>query len=78
MILQQKKQSTGNFVNTWFLKNDITQILKEPCTPQSKLVNMHKAMYGDSRGPDGGRTKFVEMGGTPLPMQLEGHQGLHF
>ena len=39
-----------------------------PCTPQSKLVNMHKAIHCDSRGPDGGRTKFVEMGGTPLPM----------
>ena len=32
-ILLQKKQSVGNFTNTWFLKGDITNVLKVPCTP---------------------------------------------
>ena len=29
-ILTQKKQKSGQFTNTWFLKNDVTQILKVP------------------------------------------------
>ena len=65
-ILVQKKQKLGQFTNTWFLKNDVTQILKVPCTPGSKLVNRIKSQCGETRGPDKGRTKFVEMGGTPI------------
>ena len=66
-ILDHKKQSIGNFPNTWFLKDDVTNILKVPCTPGSKLVNSIRGKCGQTRGPDGGRTKFVELGGLPLP-----------
>ena len=67
-ILLKKKQSVGNFTNTWFLKGDITNVLKVPCTPGSKLVNQIRRECGNTRGPDGGRTKFVELGGTPLTL----------
>ena len=52
----------------WFLKDDITSVMKIPCTPGSKLVQNIMAKCGQSRGPDKGRTKFVELGGTPLTM----------
>ena len=34
--------------------------------PGSKLVNRIKSQCGQTRGPNKGRTKFVEMGGTPI------------
>ena len=83
-ILACKKSKSGNFVNTWFLKQDITQILKVPCTPGSKLVQKYRDVCGQSRGPDGGRTKYVEMGGTPISLlfpnkdNFGGNSGCHF
>ena len=83
-IHDQKRSQTGNFPNTWFLKGDTTSILKIPCTPNSKLVNLMREKIGSSRGPDGGLTKFVEMGGLPIsltfPMKeyLTGTTGCQF
>merc|ERR1711954_319152 len=34
----------------------------------SKLVNLMKDRAGSSRGPDGGLTKYVEMGGLPISL----------
>ena len=45
-IEAQKQQNIGNFANTWFLKSDITNIHKIPCTPGSKLVNQVKEKSG--------------------------------
>ena len=67
-IYDQKRAKTGNFANTWFLKGEVTNILKIPCTPNSKLVNLMREKAGASRGPDGGLTKFVEMGGLPISL----------
>ena len=69
-ILEHKKGKVGNFANTWFLKDDITNVLKVPCTPGSKLVNSIRSKCGQTRGPLGGRSKFVELGGTPLPLMF--------
>ena len=83
-ILDAKTQKIGNFENTWFLKDDITSVMKIPCTPGSKLVQNIKAKCGQSRGPDKGRTKFVELGGTPLTLLFPnkdlfgGNKGCHF
>ena len=35
--LSQKKQSTGKYPNTWFLRGDIQNTLKVQCTPYSHL-----------------------------------------
>ena len=69
-IVTQKQQTVGNYPNTWFLKADTTNILKIPCTPQSKLVNLVREKSGNTRGPDGGLTKFVEMGGLPISLMF--------
>ena len=53
-ILDAKTQKIGNFENTWFLKDDITSVMKIPCTPGSKLVQNIKAKCGQSRGPEKG------------------------
>ena len=83
-IDQSKRNTTGNFPNTWFLRNETTNILKVPCTPNSILVNNMKQKAGQSRGPDNGLTKFVEMGGEPIsllfPMKefLTGSKGCQY
>ena len=67
-IEEHKQNTIGNFPNTWFLKNETTNILKVPCTPNSSLVNSMRQKAGSSRGPDKGITKFVEMGGIPVTL----------
>ena len=67
-IDQSKRNTTGNFPNTWFLRNETTNILKVPCTPNSILVNNMKQKAGQSRGPNNGFIKFVEMGGVPISL----------
>ena len=64
--IRQSKRDRKDWSNTWFLKGEVTNILKIPCTPNSKLVNLMRERAGAARGPDGGLTKFVEMGGLPI------------
>ena len=58
--------------------------MKIPCTPESKLLSIMRQKSGMSRGPDGGTTKFVEMGGTPVSLNfpqrdfLTGQPGCQF
>ena len=66
-IEEQKRKNLGNFANTWFLNDEISGILKVPCTPDSKLLSIVRQQSGGSKGPDGGSTKFVEMGVPLLP-----------
>ena len=83
-IEESKHNKIGNFPNTWFLKNETTNILKVPCTPNSSLVSKMRQKAGSSRGPDKGITKFVEMGGIPVtllfPMKefLTGEKGCQY
>ena len=39
-IEEQKRGKLGNFANTWLLNDEVTGILKVPCTPDSKLLNI--------------------------------------
>ena len=70
-IEQQKREKMGNFANTWFLNDEVTGILKVPCTPDSKLLNTIRQQSGGSKGPDGESTKFGEMGGTPVALNFK-------
>ena len=45
--------------------------MKIPCTPGSKLLNTVRQKSEGTKGPDGGSTKFVEMGGTPVTLNFK-------
>ena len=49
----------------WFLTEEITQTLFLQFTPDSQLVRSMKKL-GKLRGPDGGKTKVVEQGGSKV------------
>ena len=70
-IEDHKRAKLGNFANTWFLNDEITGIMKIPCTPGSKLLSTVRQKSEGSKGPDGGSTKFVEMGGTPVALNFK-------
>ena len=65
-ISEQKLSKGGNSAATWFLTEEITQTLFLQITPDSQLVKNMKEKLADLRGPDGGKTKVVEQGGSKV------------
>ena len=63
-IKSQKESSTNQFPDTWFLKGNTTSILKINATPNGILNSILRKKFPGKIGPEGGQTKFVELGGT--------------
>ena len=61
-----KQFEVGKYQDTWFLKDDITSILKIQCTPNSLLSKVIFENTKQFKNPDGGRLKIVEKSGKPI------------
>ena len=59
-ILSQKKNSLGNYPDTWFLKKNIRNTLKVQATPGQKLADKLNNCMAKRNNPNGG-TKVIEM-----------------
>ena len=65
-ILQKKQSKAGRSASSWFLKDQVRQVLMLPATPGSQLARKVRDHVGDIVGPDRGLTKVVERGGLPV------------
>ena len=57
---------TGKYLNTWFLAGETQNTLKIQGVPDSKLLVTLRDQFGDRMGAEGGKTKYVEMGGKAV------------
>ena len=69
-ILSDKLAKGGNSSATWHLKGDTTQTLLVPITPNGTLAKSIKDKIGTMIGPDGGKTKIIEQGGSGIMTRL--------
>ena len=59
----QKSSRYGKHKNTWFLRGEVTSILKVQVTPRGHLASITREILRGLRAPDGGLTSVVETGG---------------
>ena len=72
-IVECKRGKTGQFVNTWFLRGDMTSVIKVQGTPNSLLAQNVYQNVKSHRNPNGGTIKVVEKGGKLIGSGMQKH-----
>ena len=55
-----KRTKKGGYINTWFLRGNITSVLNVVATPNCRLCELIRKGIGMCVAPDKGFTKVIE------------------
>ena len=69
-IREQKKIRSGQYGNTWYLRNGVTNTIQVMSTPRSELASKLQSSLSDKAGPDGGKFKVIEKAGPSIQTGL--------
>ena len=77
-ILEAKTQKVGKHPSTWFFRGRVQNTYKVQITPKSALVNTMSKVMKNRLGAEGGKTKFVELGGSLITSGIKYLQGPNY